>query len=104
MKEIHAILIAISIVVMVSTGVAVAQITPTETSKRYTTCINSIPELDSMNLRYDISGCPISDIIIHDYNRLTDIQKQTIDTALESKGYVEKEEFDTNEGTTITSK
>jgi len=78
---------------------ATAQIQTSSIEKRFTTCINSIPELDNMRysngrqISYDIIGCPITNVVIHDWQDVNVLDKTSITNTLSVKGYIEKEEI-----------
>lgn len=98
-----AMICGISIVLM-SFIVTSAQ-TP-KTSKVFE-CDNTVPSLDAFRyndgreLSYDIIGCPIERIVIHEWNNVNTIDKASINTVLISKGLIEKEEFNTDTGEII---
>ena len=80
-------------------SLANAQIQTSSIEKRFTTCVNSIPELDNLRysngrqLSYDIIGCPITNVVIHDWQDVNVIDKTSITSTLSAKGYIEKEEI-----------
>jgi len=81
---------------------ATAQIQTSSIEKRFTTCVNSIPELDNMkysngkNISYDIVGCPVTNVIIHEWQDVNMIDKTSITSTLSAKGYIEKEAISSN--------
>ena len=78
---------------------AVAQIQTSSIEKRFTTCVNSIPELDNLRysngrqVSYDIIGCPITNVVIHNWQDVSVLEKSSITNTLATKGYIEKEEI-----------
>jgi len=80
-------------------GYSTAQIQTSSIEKRFTTCVNSIPELDNLRysngrqISYDIIGCPITNIVIHDWQDINVIDKASVTNTLSAKGYIEKEEI-----------
>jgi|SRR6185503_3633529 len=89
-------------IVFMSIGCVVyvnAQIQTSSIEKRFTTCVNSIPELDNLRysngrqISYDIIGCPVTNVIIHDWQDVNVIDKASVTNTLSAKGYIEKEEI-----------
>ena len=78
---------------------ATAQIQTSSIEKRFTTCVNSIPELDNLRysngkqISYDIIGCPVTNVVIHDWQDVNVIDKASVTNTLSAKGYIEKEEI-----------
>jgi len=70
--------------------------------KRFSSCINSIPELDLKTyidgrpLSYDITGCPIQNVIVHNWDNVSSLEKTSIISILSGKGLIEKEQYDSN--------
>jgi len=80
-------------------SLANAQIQTSSIEKRFTTCVNSIPELDNLRysngrqVSYDIIGCPITNVVIHNWQDVSVLEKSSITNTLATKGYIEKEEI-----------
>jgi len=100
--EIIAVSIILGIIGIGLVGYSMAQIQTSSIEKRFTTCVNNIPELDNIrysngkHISYDIIGCPVTNIIIHDWQDVNMIDKTGIASTLSAKGYIEKEAISSN--------
>ena len=73
-------------------------------------CQTSIPTLDAIRysdgrqLSYSVVGCPITDIVISEWNNVSPIDKITITNTITGLGLVEKSEINRDSGDVIIAK
>lgn len=97
MKEIHTVVIALSMIVLMAVIYSVnvqAQISretiDNSGRREYTYC--PISDNDAKSINAEINGCPLMRIYINAWNDLTPLEQSAIDSKLRSLGFVDSGE------------
>ena len=93
MKEIYAVIIALSVVIMSAGFFAYAQTTTTIDNadrREYTYCPLSDSDVKAFN--GEINGCPLMRVYVDDWSKKTSLEQSTIDNMLRLKGFVDSGE------------